>query len=508
MDDDLTALQSDQKALETASRELQQQRDRIQSIRSEIEKQRKSLETEQASVVEEKAQLQSQHTDLEQEQQRVQEVNEKLDLERQELQQTLEQTSVDQQAMQAEREQLRKDRGQIQQELERLQTQKASLLEEKAGLARKQAEYSRQMSQVVATPKESAASRSKAGRNQAADGKARGKKKSRGKQQPASAVVAIQWKELLATVEQERRQLAAERARLQDELSMLHSSANRQSAISRTSATDTDSRVLSDDSKLESMQRIIVEVGSASSLQLDDLLQNLSQVYERMGGGGIRFDVRNARVWHADKEGAGSSEGTEAERTFVELYATPRTSDHASRNDDGSEHWEQFLSCLQMSFPVDAGLSDYFEIGEAVASTHRVRQIVVDAAHSTDASPSDADGQSLSGSGLRIDDINSQLQDIADIRSRLEREHGLTMELATERVSNPNSEEPNAASRADRPRWSRLRKMLLAAGVLAAFALATYSMGVNWVGFTMTRPTDAALEKEQPAGGHSASAKG
>lgn len=203
--------------------------------------------------------------------------------------------------------------------------------------------------------------------------------------------------------------------------------------------------------------RLIVEPGKASPTEISELLHEISELYQCLDGGGVRFSVTDCKSWEVPRDRRLYDSEASSERIFVELYATPCQRQGLAGGDSESQRWERFVSCLDRYFQVDTRLIDFFELGNTVPHDHRTRWLMNEASELAFASTTNPCRQSQNGNsgGLPIDAMYQQLARIEGLQTRLEREFGLVVELAPPAAA-PAQEMPSGPRRAlddsfDRP---------------------------------------------------------
>jgi len=252
---------------------------------------------------------------------------------------------------------------------------------------------------------------------------------------------------------------------------------------------------------------MILELGTASSGELTELFAELSALNRRLGGPGVKFRVNECRTWRLSEPKAGaSSTGSpkpeadkmaSADRSFVEIYAVPKTPAEADAKFSAS-HWDRFTASLFMVLRLDAGQANYFDLAETASCEHPSHILATDAAlRATEKTVRSSDGKSQAAAGVSVDALNQHLQKIEELRRKLEREESLVLELAPA-VEIPPEEapvEPPAAV----PHWQPRRRNVAIAAAAAAAALLIAGL------FYVLRPSPARTADPAPAEARSTS---
>ena len=147
-------------------------------------------------------------------------------------------------------------------------------------------------------------------------------------QTPKETVADLQL--LLTRLHDERHRLKVEREQLAEVFSLISRGGRRgKPRVPQRVAENGQSKPM-EGSRL----RMILEVGTAASGDVAELLAELSGLNRRLGGPGVEFVVNECRTWQlaTSASGAASSatatESTSAageDRSFVEIYAVPKT---------------------------------------------------------------------------------------------------------------------------------------------------------------------------------------
>ena len=196
---------------------------------------------------------------------------------------------------------------------------------------------------------------------------------------PKETVADLQL--LMTRLHDERHRLKIEREQLAEVFSLISRGGRKgKPKAPQRLAEDGKSKPL-DGSRL----RMILEVGTASSGDVAELLGELSSLNRRLGGPGVEFLVNECRTWQlagsASATPAASNDSAKAsnsDRSFVEIYAIPKTSPDADAKTNAA-HWDRFTASLFMVMRLDAGQANYFELSEAASREHPSFILAVDA---------------------------------------------------------------------------------------------------------------------------------
>jgi hypothetical protein len=198
-----------------------------------------------------------------------------------------------------------------------------------------------------------------------------------------------------------------------------------------------------------------------------------------LGGPGVEFLVNECRTWRLSGPQAGASptgsprpeagKAATADRSFVEIYAVPRTPSEPDAKLSAA-HWDRFTASLFMVLRLDAGQANYFDLAEAASSEHPSFILAIDAARRVSeksARSSEPKGPAVADGS--IDALDQHLQKIEELRRKLEREDSLVLELAPAVDIPPEqtSDEPVPAV----PQLPQRRRMATIAAVAAAAVL-------------------------------------
>ena len=239
---------------------------------------------------------------------------------------------------------------------------------------------------------------------------------------------------------------------------------------------------------------MILEVGTASSGDVAELLGELSSLNRRLGGPGVEFVVNECRTWQLAKNaspaaGTESGKASNSDRSFVEIYAIPKASSAADAKTSAA-HWDRFTASLFMVMRLDAGQANYFELSEAASREHPSFILAADAARRAGDKPTRSESKTPPGSDASIDALNQHLQKIEELRRKFEREDAMVLELAPAVDITP--EEPAAASVAEGPQPQGRRRSV----AMIAAAAVTVGLLIGGGGMYFLRPGSA---KPSPA---------
>lgn len=196
--------------------------------------------------------------------------------------------------------------------------------------------------------------------------------------------------------------------------------------------------------------RFLVEPGTATSMQLAELLHEMNILYRQLGGDGIRYQMGECRVWTRP-------DGSDLRRSVVELRATPAPPPGGLKGTIDPVLWEQLRSCLVMSMSVDEGLTTCFAESQAAPDDHPAHRLVASAAKRamTAYAARRNDGTS-GGGGLPIDAVNVQVKRIEQFLRALAKEKCCLLEISTAELQTQSSSgAPQAAPQAGEPEKRR-----------------------------------------------------
>lgn len=253
---------------------------------------------------------------------------------------------------------------------------------------------------------------------------------------PAQASVAQQLQAVIHGFQQERQQLVRERARLNDELTRLR---QRKADWARELECDMwEDGTSGDRGKTVAHLRMVVEPGSAGSIQMAELFCELSRLCRMVGGPGIRIQVRETRVWNEPCDTAADTADTPHaggyQRELVDLNALPCPPPGQPGCRPDTAVWSRFRSCLLEAVRSDSRLANFFELAEPMSDDNdafdRIRQ-AARRAFNAFAAQRDHTGPDDAGQ-LVFDSVRQQQQLIADLLTNLRSEAGFDIELAPE----------------------------------------------------------------------------
>lgn len=174
--------------------------------------------------------------------------------------------------------------------------------------------------------------------------------------------------------------------------------------------------------------RLLVEPGTATSMQLAELFHEMNTLYRQLGGDGIRFQVTDSRVWSRGN-------GAEQRRSIVELRAAPAPPPGGLLGEIDPVTWEQMRSCLVMAVNVDEGLTACFAESQSAPEDSPAARLVASAAKRAMTAYAARRNDGNSGGALPIDAVNLQVKRIEQFIRALERERHAQLEIATAELS-------------------------------------------------------------------------
>ena len=195
--------------------------------------------------------------------------------------------------------------------------------------------------------------------------------------------------------------------------------------------------------------RFLIEPGTATSMQLAELLHEMNILYRQLGGDGIRYQMGECRVWTRP-------DGSDLRRSVVELRAAPAPPPGGLKGTIDPTLWEQLRSCLVMSMSVDEGLTTCFAESQTAPDDHPAHRLVASAAKRAMTAYAARRNDGSGGGGLPIDAVNVQVKRIEQFLRALAKEKCCLLEISTaEFQSHASSGAAQPAPQAEQPEKRR-----------------------------------------------------
>lgn len=497
--------------LEADRQDLQRQFEELEAERGRLREERESFDAERTEFVERRDQAvrdsenpQRETETLEEERQQLQQQWEELNSFQEKLQTQSEELRAAEEALQNDRHQLEEDRNKLHEHPEHVSSAEHDLDQRQDELQQQRAELEAREKQLEADWKQLEIER----------GELDALRQQFHAEQARSGDESHAFERSRSELDPETQQLREDRAELQEQVARLQAALNEYesradpgggSAIHRDGGASETGRRRAADSRrrrrssgaTSAQLRMIVVPGTANSMQLAELLHEISKLYRHIGGPGVRFEVRGIRN---PVTGSGTTSGggaSTSDRVLVEMTGVPAAPPGMPLPEVDPADWGQLQSSLLMSLKMNAELTDEFEGGRAADEDNPSGTVIADAAkRAFQAYAAQHDKlSSWDARDLPIDSMRLQLQRVEERLKTLVQEQGLQIELASPREREEDEAEPPAeadtsqtTARCDAeephptsPRRGRFWRILLpVAAVVVAGGLAVAFLEGRW----------------------------
>jgi hypothetical protein len=287
----------------------------------------------------------------------------------------------------------------------------------------------------------------------------------------AESTIADQFLQL----QEQRRLLQVERARMQQELTLLRAARDRGNERTVTPSGDSANGLGASSQARIVPLALVVSAGGAAPSHVAVLLTELQKLATSCGCPGVTVAARDCRQESAVRGKTSRRESG----GYIEFALSP-AGNAGRRSAHEAAHWNQFQSCLRLLFAADNGVLSAFASGTAVSKRHPLRAFATKVRQQYANTPNGG-GRKRSGA-LPIDEMHQQRERIDRLIVQLESQFNLQCALVP--LSEAESHGSAAAAASPVRRWKR---WIAAASLAAGLAAAGYHYGWPSVPDLLTR---------------------